>query len=326
MLKELLAKWDRHLLTLWGVSKRTTAAYRPKIRELFAWLESQKRSTDVKEISRKDIEDFLAYLFFKRVNTNPTRASKLVAIRRFWQFLKYEKLVPVDVTVDIPRPRVPRKFVQDFTRDEILSFFAQVDIWSEKGLRDASILILMAFGGLRVGELCKLRLQDIRDDGERIEILLPEDIVKQHSSRVVELWKAPSVFVRELFHTRLNTHGAGGSSPLIVSYRNGGHVVGNPLSGKDVDRLVKKMGQKAGIRKARIHSHMFRASFGAGLRNIAGYDIVAISTAMGHANISTTDKYLPRRGRVGKQYRSLRDYWIDFERIWTRENQSGKNE
>lgn len=324
MLNQYLNKFDRHLVTLWGLSSKSVASYSPKIRELFTWLEAVGRETDVKSLAREDIEEFMAYLFFTRENSNHTRSTKLVALRRFWRFLVYERIVEKDITEEIPRPKVPRKFVQDFTRKETLKFFKQVDIRSEKGLRDASMLILMAFCGLRVGELCSLRLGDIRDDGDHVEILLPEDIVKQDSSRALDLWRAPSVFIRQWFHTRLTLHGAGSKARLFVSYRNGGHLVGNPLTGKDVDRLVKRLAKKAGLRKARVHSHMFRASFGASLRHIKGYDIVAISTAMGHANISTTDKYLPRRGRIATRYNSLRDYWIDFERIWMQENQSEK--
>ncbi len=64
---------------------------------------------------------------------------------------------------------------------------------------------------------------------------------------------------------------------------------------------------------------MFRASHAQDLRHVEGYDIAAIADRLGHKNISTTDQYLPKRRRVGRKHRSLRDYWIEWERLWTGE-------
>jgi len=53
-----------------------------------------------------------------------------------------------------------------FNRDEVLRFFAQCDITTEKGLRDVCILILAAFCGLRMSEIIKIDLNDVIDDGK----------------------------------------------------------------------------------------------------------------------------------------------------------------
>lgn len=316
MIKKLLEQWSRHLVILRGLSPVSVEKYSGIIVEFFDWYKTARPGGLPADVGRKDIEGYLKYLFFTRKNTNMTRRTKITALSMFWKFLVYEGISKEDVTAQIPKPKVHKRFVQYFTQPEVLRFFRQVDIYSEKGIRDACILILFVFCGLRVGELCGLRLNDVVDDGDYIDIQVPDDIGKQGSSRTVDLWKSPSVFIRQWVQIRLS-QGATGTSSLLVSYRKGGVCMGNPLIATDISRLIKVLGEKAGIRKARIHAHMFRATHGSDLRNIRGYDICAIADRLGHKNISTTDTYLPKRNRISKEYRSLREYWLEWESIWT---------
>ncbi len=309
----LLSKWERHLLVLRGLSAASVKAYRDKIVEFFKWHGDEV----VEAVSRDDIERYLEDIFY-RGNANITRMNKLGAISGFWRFLRYERVVTEDITDGIPKPRLWRKFIQDLTKEERLRMFSalrhQVD--TEKGLRDICILILLTFGGLRIGEVANLRADDLVDEGDHILVQLPDDIVKQHGSRVVEFWKSPSAFLRQWLHVRLVLHNAGKRAPLFVAYQRGDHPRDHALVERNIDRMIKGIARRAGIRRVVVHAHMFRASHGSDLRNIQGYDIAAIAGRLGHRNISTTDRYLPNRRRVSRQYRSLREYWIEWERLW----------
>lgn len=313
---------ERHLRVIWGLSEATTEAYCSKVVEFQLWAETEGL-VDVKEILRQDIEKYLEWCFY-RGNSNSTRVTKLIALQRFFRYLTYEEIIKKDITLEIPRPRIKRNFVQKFTKEDILNFFSAVDINTEKGLRDVIILILAAFAGLRLGEIVKLRLYDIVDHGKSVDICIPESIGKQQSSRQVYLWKAPSLFVKQWIITRLS-HGAKAESPLIVSYHSGGKgggggkTTGRRMLACNVDSFIKKLAKKAGVRKPAIKMHMFRATHASDLRQIQGYDIAAIAERLGHKNISTTDRYLPGRGRVQKIYPSLHIYWKEFVNIWNKE-------
>ena len=311
----LYSQWERHITILRGLSPKSAVAYRRHIEEFTAW----KGGVDHwEDITRQDVEAFLEHLFYNQGNGNRTRLTKLISLGSWWRFLAYEGIVKEDLTRGIPRPIARKKFVQDLSKEDRLKMFSTISIYSEKGLRDACMLILLCFAGLRVGELVGLRLEDIVDDGQHIEIQLPDDIVKQQSFRTVDLWKAPSLFIRQLLAVRLSHHRLT-SNRLFVSYHKGDNVAGNALYEKDVDRFVKKTAHEAGVRKRSVYAHMFRASHAQDLRHVEGYDIAAIAERLGHKNISTTDQYLPKRRRVGRKYRSLRDYWMEWERIWTGE-------
>lgn len=329
-----LKKWGDHLLILRGMSPKSVTAYQQYVIEFFRWYgayrESQAqlqggsggdgadppgRSYHISEISRKDIEKYLEHLYFDAGNANSTRKVKLITLGSFWRWLLYEEYVAVDATHGIPSPIVRTRLIQSFTREEVLRMFKKVDIYSAMGIRDAAALILMAFAGLRVGEMCALRMEDLVDDGDYVRVRIPEDIGKKGSSRVVDLWKAPSVFLRQWLTMRIAA-GAKNTSHVMVSFRQGDIMTGNPLHPRQVDRLVKNYADAAGIKKTRITSHMFRATHASDLRYIRGYDIAAIAHRLGHKNISTTDRYLPQRGRLKKEYPSLRDYWREWETVW----------
>ncbi len=319
----LLGKWERHLKVLRGLSDRTVSVYRRYVMDFFDWFSAHHSSeVMISDVGQKDVEAWLESLYYERKNGNYTRKTKLLAVATLWRFMVYDGIVKQDVTATIPRPIVRSRLVQSFTRDDVLRMFRQVDIYSEKGVRDGAILILLAFCGLRVGELTGLRLNDVKDDGTYIDILIPEDIGKKGSSRTIDLWKAPSVFVRQWIAIRLGQGGVG-RDPLFTSYRRNDMAIGNKLAARDVERLVKSIADAAGIRKPRITCHMFRATHGHDLRHVQGYDIAAIASRLGHKNISTTDRYLPKRGRIKKMYPSLREYWLEWERIWLKGSEGG---
>jgi len=316
MLTELLEQYGQHLIVLRGLSQRSVTDNQRRVASFFKWLSDSGRATEARNITREDVEAWLKHLYYNEHNGTYTRHTKLGALSGFWRFLFYENHVPADITAQIPRPRIKRRMMQYFTKAEVIRFFSACPLNTEKGLRDTCILIIMAFAGLRVGELCGLKMVNISDDGEYIDIQVTEDIGKQGHFRMVDLWLAPSKFIRQWVGLRLS-QGAKSNDPLFVSYRRGDHCSGRQLSNNDIDRLVKKLAATAEIRKTRNHSHIFRATHGSDLLFIKGFTVPAIAARLGHRNIATTDTYLPRRGRINEQYRSLRDYWRPWEKLYT---------
>ena len=165
------------------------------------------------EVNRQDLEAFLEHLYFKSSNSNSSRRLKLVAIASFWRFLVYERLVDEDITILIPKPNIKRNLVQVFSQGEVLAMFATMDPTKFKGLRDISLLVLMAFGGLRREEAVTLTLGNLLDDETYIDV---EVIDSKRGSRTVDFWKAPSMIIRQLVMWRLS-QGATEKSPIFVN-------------------------------------------------------------------------------------------------------------
>lgn len=312
-----LLNFQRHLRVLHALSEKSIQKYQEKLKEFFKWLEG-KGIHDIKAVLRKDIEAYLEYCYY-RGNSNPTRKTKITAIQRFFRYLTYEGIIEKDITADIPRPKIHRKFKQSFTKEEIIKMFAAADITAEKGIRDVCILILAAFCGLRIGEIRALKTEDIID-GKTMLINVIDS--KFHSYRSVSLWKAPAVFLRQWFTIRL-TQGAKSEDPFLISFRKSSRD--KHLSSVAIGLIFKAYAKKAALRRSAIRAHMFRATHYNDLRHIQGYDIQAIAGRLGWKHTSTADNYISNRDRVSGFSPSLAAYWSEFPKIWERKNDNNSN-
>jgi len=306
--QKVISDFERHVRILQALSDSSVKVYTKKIEAFLLWAEKEKCKLP---LTREDVEHYMEGCFYAG-NSNITRFSKLTAIRKFFRYLIYAGLMSEDPTENIPRPRQRKKFIQFFTQSEVLKIFAAIDITREIGLRDAVIVMLAVFGGLRVSEITGLTFQDIIDDGKSLDLQVTGKFDK---TRRLYLWKAPSEYIRRWISIRLSQHPKA-SDPLIVSYRRGGTVRGARMGISMLDRICKQHVAAAGIHKPKISMHMFRATHANDLRHVAGYDTPAIAERLGHASIATTDGYIATRGRIHRQYPSLAAYWKEFSSLW----------
>ena len=309
--------FTRYLAVLEGLAPASIKVYCRLVNEFFFWLAGNDDYRPVSQLIRQDVEAYLGWCFY-RGNGNHTRHTKLTAMRRYSRFLRYEGIIPEDITVDIPKPRIRKKFMQKFTSEEHRAFFHAINPGSEKGLRDAVIFIFAGFCGLRAGEIWQLRLEHIQDDGKLIDIQVPDDIAKQGGGgsvgRTVDLWAVPSRDVRRYVSIRIS-QGAKPRDPLLVTYRH--KRPGNlPLNDSMLDEIVKTYAARAGIRKSKTSLHMFRATHAHDCRHVERYDTPAIARRLGHASIATTDRYMPDRRRINKTYSSFAAFYRWYEKVW----------
>ena len=316
-----LPDFERHLRVLDGVQESSARVYTAKLREFTTWLLTSNRSADPAAITPRDIEDFLEHCFYIG-NSNETRLTKFTAIGKFVRYLLYKGLIASDPTAHIPRPRIKRRFVQKFTRTEIMRIFTAIDLRTEKAFRDFAIIMVAAFAGPRLDEILSLRLEDVIEDGASLDLHF---VGKFEKERQVYLWKIPSDVLRVWLSIRL-AHRARASDPLFISYfRGGSRPRLRRLTHSAVDAMLKSRASSAGVRKPKITMHMLRATHASDLRHIHGYDTPAIAERLGHESIATTDRYMPSRERIHKIYPSLAAYWEEFTTLWNerKENAAG---
>ncbi len=306
---QYMSGFERHLRVLQGLSPATVTHYRRGIKKFFDFAGRRDRAVD--SFARQDVERYLAHCFIAG-NQNPTRGTKLIALRKFFRYLVYEEILSKDITSNIPMPKTRKKLIPNFTKKEILRLFGAIDIATEKGIRDASILILGVFCGMRIGEIIGLNVNDIIDDGKNIGINIIET---KSGSRTVDLWKAPSLFIRQWMSIRL-AQGAGKDAPFLIAYRKGDNARLRRPTPAGIDRFLKKLADAAGVKKPTIHMHMLRATHASDMRYIKGHDIFSIGKCLGHKFIGTTERYICDRDRKSKEYASLDAYWREFAHVW----------
>jgi integrase/recombinase XerD len=259
-----------------GLSDNTIQAYRRDITKFAAF--AAKRRLGAGDVGRGDIVDFLGTLYRKGLDSRSV-ARHLVTIRHFFRFALVEGYVQDDPAATIESPRFRQSLPEFLSLDEVDRLLRQPDTAAIAGMRDRAMIELMYSCGLRVSELCGLRVADLEAEAGCLRC-----IGKGDKERLVPVGRqALEAVQRYLRASRPKLLGDGSSPHLFLNQ-----------AGRQVGRITfwKKLGEygrKAGLRKA-LTPHMLRHSFATHLLD-RGADLRSVQMMLGHSDISTTQIY-----------------------------------
>ncbi len=228
---------------------------------------------------------------YDRGQARSSSARRLAAIRAFGRYLRREGRVERDPGALMAAPKQERKLPARLGEREMERMIEAPDVSTALGRRDRAILELFYASGLRLSELAGLGLDDV-DLGNRLVRVLG----KGGKERIVPFTRAAAAALRAWLPDRgsLVRRGDGAApasgrregaaaEPLFVNYRGG------RLSTRSVDRLVRRYAASTTTRYG-ISPHALRHSFATHLLE-RGADLRAIQEMLGHARISTTQRY-----------------------------------
>ncbi len=290
-----LAAFDRYLRAERNFSEHTRRAYLSDLRQFAAELEPGRHAT---RASADDVRAFLAARH--RQQSASTLGRKLASLRAFFRFLLREGVRADDPSAGIPAPRMPRALPQPLSVDDCQALLdgkaavaARADsesvtpvVKSAAGaraeLRDQAMFEVLYGAGLRVGELVAL---DVRDaDMHRGELRVWG---KGGKERVTPLPALAQQALRRWLDTRRTTGVL--AEPLFPSLRAKSGEPPRRLDPRDVRRRLAKRARERGI-AGQVHPHRLRHSTATHLLDM-GADLRAIQELLGHASLSTTQKY-----------------------------------
>lgn len=253
-----------------GASPHTLEAYRRDAQTFTDFLQRQ----GIDQWEKVEESHLIAFLTWKKDSEYATASlcRNLIALKVFFRFLKREGVIPQNVTLHIDTPKLWQLIPDVLSPEEIDRLFDQPDIQTIEGARDKAILETLYASGLRVSELCQLKIYDVDETFVRIK-------GKGGKERVVPIGsKAIAAIDRYLSFRDGDSQEA-----LFITKKN------RSISRVQVWRLVKDYAKQAGITK-NIFPHTFRHSFATHLLD-HGADLRIIQELLGHANISSTDRY-----------------------------------
>lgn len=253
-----------------GLSPHTIEAYARDIRSFSSSLPLK----DWKQVIPDHIFAFISQLKGKNYASS-TICRMLIAVKVFFRFLKKEGEISVDLSRYFETPKLWQLIPEVLSMEEVEMLLAQPNPSDPIGARDRAILELLYATGIRVSELCALRLIDLSDPFVKVK-------GKGKKERLVPVGKKA---IEAVDHYLLHFRGEAKeeNSPLFISSR-----------GKRIDRItvynrVKTYARLAGIAKS-ISPHTLRHSFATHLLE-NGADLRLIQDMLGHADIGTTDRY-----------------------------------
>lgn len=280
---EHLKEFCEYLSLERGLSRKTILSYRSDLVIFGRFLEARK-ITSPADVTREIIRDFLAEEG-KRGMSERSRARELVSVKMFFRFLVLTQCLEADVTEVMSAPKLTAKIPECLSVEEVSRLLTAYDCPPDeksgpKYLRNRAALALLYASGIRVSELCDLKLAAIdfaegvmrvRGKGDK-ERLVPFDA---QAARAMQDY---------LEQGRAALDVTGRCPYLMVSIR------GRQMNRRTLWGVVEEAGRLAEINK-RIHPHLLRHSFATHLL-ANGADLRAIQELLGHASIDTTQVYL----------------------------------
>jgi integrase/recombinase XerC len=282
--RQAYVAWLDHLTLERRASPRTVRAYGDNVLAYLNFLEAHRgEALSLSAMGEVSTADLRGYLAFRRQGENalaPRSLSQaLSSIRAFHHYLDQRHGV-ANAAIDLVRgPRLkvglPRPVSEDQARDLIAEAAEDTEREPWEAARDEAVLTLLWGGGLRISEALSLRKADA-PLGATLRIL-----GKGGKVRIVPMLDA----VRDAIDLYLDAlpFALTPDDALFRAKRGG------PLSPRHVQALVQSLRGRLGL-SDRVTPHAFRHAFATHLLG-AGADLRAIQDLLGHASLSTTQRY-----------------------------------
>jgi len=275
-MQEQIARFDKHLAVERNVSEHTRRAYRQDMEAFRLFLREELKWPDEGMLGRIDnlvLRRYLAALH--KQNKKSTIGRKLAALRTFFRYLVREGVLRFNPGELVATPKQEKYLPRTLTVDES---FALMEQGGGAGLltgRDRAIVETLYSCGLRVSELTGLNVGsvDLREGLVRV-------LGKGRKERIVPIGRKAREVLEEYLAARGNP---ADEEPLFLNHRGG------RLTPRSIERNLKVQLLKAGILKDAT-PHALRHSFATHLLD-GGADLRAIQELLGHASLSTTQKY-----------------------------------
>lgn len=262
-----------------GLSEHTIRAYASDLAQFADHLQHAAKldDPDPATLTLKNLRGFVAARFDE--NESTSLARKISTLRSFWKFLVKKRYVDTNPAELLAAPKTSTPLRNFFTVDEVFHLLDRHAGEEVLGVRDMAMWELGYATGLRVSELVSLNVADID-----LKEGWVRTIGKGNKERIVPLGqKARAALQRYIVRRHELVDGSTPEGAIFLNHRGG------RLTTRSVRRLLKEHLVRAGLDTS-ITPHGLRHSFATHLLD-SGADLRSIQEMMGHASLTTTQRY-----------------------------------
>jgi site-specific recombinase XerD len=269
-----------HLRDERGLSPNTVAAYERDVTQFFRFA-ARAGVDDAGQVDPMLLRRFLALLRTRGLAA-ASLGRKAAALRTCFKYLARRGLVAANPAADLGTPRGPRRLPVVLKQRQVAELLARPEAVDAVGLRDRAILELLYATGMRVGELCGLRLPDVDlgDDSVRVT-------GKGGKQRVLPFGAPARVallrYLSEGRSAMVPRQGDVSTREALFYNRRS-----KPMTPRDVRGMLERY--RVGIAPEGTSPHTLRHSFATHLLE-GGADLRSVQEFLGHVALTTTQAY-----------------------------------
>lgn len=276
-----------HLITVKGLRPASVRSYRDTIRMLLCHL-AERRNTKITKLTVEDLTfaqilSFLRYLDEHRGNQVSTRNQRLAVLHTFFEYIATREPQMLEVcqqVAAIPMKRTAPAETHYLEREEVQNLLHRLPRSGRFALRDRALLLFLYNTGARAQEVADLRVEHLH--------LGPNPLVRLHGKgdkwRTCPLWHQTDQLLTDLITVNPPTPGAG--APVFASSS------GQALTRYGIYKIVRRHAAVLDNPHTGRHvsPHTFRHTAAVHLLE-AGIEVNVIRAWLGHADLSTTNRY-----------------------------------
>ena len=256
-------------------SQHTIKAYRTDLEQFQSFITTYNLSSS-KEISHHIIRSWIVELIDSNVS-NRSVNRKLSTLKTYFKYLLKESIIDNNPMLKVQSPKTAKRLPVFVEETAIENLFDKVDFGSDVwGLRDRLIIELFYATGIRLSELCNLKIGDFNPVNGNIKVL-----GKRNKERLVPLSNTLTIKISEYLQSRKKI---GINNPFLFTTSKN-----EKIYDKLVYRVVKSYLSKV-TSLTKKSPHVLRHTFATHMLN-HGADLNAIKEILGHANLSATQVY-----------------------------------
>jgi integrase/recombinase XerD len=239
------------------------------------------------DITAEDLTRYCECICFYRKKdgnllSDSTRFARLINLRTFYHWLYQQGYILSNITRFIALPRPQRRIMTDvLTLAEVEQVLEQPDLTTNLGIRDRALIEFLYSTGCRRSELVRLLVRDVHQSSQTVLIRQG----KGKKDRIVPIGER-ALYWLERYHLD--------SRPALVCYPDSGFLFvgrryGHPLTVSGITKLIRGYLNRSNITKKGC-CHLFRRSMATSMLE-NGADIRIIQEILGHARLTTTERY-----------------------------------
>jgi integrase/recombinase XerC len=271
---EPLAAFLRHLDVERGLSPETLRDYQLDVGQYLGYLASQKLAFET--ANHRAVRGFLAAM---SATCGPASlARKLSALRTFYRYCQKTGRAAANPAQRLCNPKVPKRLPDMLRPEEVSAVLEAAGGEGAWAYRNRAMLELLYSSGLRAAELMGLGVDRVDLAGLTVRV-----VGKGNKERQVPLGRPAAEALRRWLDARATLPKAAGQTALFVG------PSGRPFGDRQLRTVLKNAALKAGLGR-RAYPHLLRHCFATHLLD-NGADLRSIQEMLGHASLSTTQRY-----------------------------------
>ncbi|WP_214629627.1 tyrosine-type recombinase/integrase [Paenibacillus agaridevorans] len=259
------------------LSPLTIRFYQDSAKQLEAAFRDQEMVLDIYSITSRDIKNhFIAYLFDLGRSDN-TVNGRIKAIKQFLRYLFEEGWLLQNISDEIHATKAEKLMIQTFTKEQVVSLLEQPDRNTFSGFRDYTMMLVLLETGMRISELCNLKISDLFFKEQEIRITRG----KGGKARRVPIQQTCAKVIRRYLDNRGDLE----TDALFVNLNN------EKISTRALQEKMHEYGFASSINGVRVSPHTFRHTM-AKFYILNGGDPFTLRRILGHATLKMVEYYV----------------------------------